>query len=165
MSKHAGSIFTVRMADPDDIPVMVRHRHKMFEDMAYGTPETRAEMDPAFAEWVRPRLITGEFRCWLAVCKDETGSGQIAASAALWLMDWAPNPFGAPWQRPYVQNVYTEDAYRRQGASRLLMTHIIDFCRREGYPVIRLHASAFGRPMYEVFGFQATDNEMVLNLR
>jgi predicted acetyltransferase len=42
-------------------------------------------------------------------------------------------------------------------------TACIDLSRERGYDVTTLHASPFGRPIYEKFGFEQT-NEMMLKL-
>ena len=44
------------------------------------------------------------------------------------------------------------------------MLTMIDWCRREGFAFVSLHASKDGRHLYDGLGFKPT-NEMRLNLR
>ena len=63
-----------------------------------------------------------------------------------------------------IVNVYTEPAYRRRGLARRLMIAMLDWLRQQGYGTVSLHASDYGRPLYESLGFKVT-NEMRLQLR
>ena len=60
--------------------------------------------------------------------------------------------------------MYTEPAVRRHGIAKRLMDEMIEWCRKEGFGSVSLHASEYGRPLYASLGFQAT-NEMRLKLR
>ena len=147
---------TIRLATVEDAPYIIRHRREMFADMRSGTPQGRAQMDSHFDIWLRRHLETGEYIAWMA-CDEE----EVIAGAGLWLIDWLPAPDGFGGRLPYVCNVYVEHDYRRQGLARQLMDAVIDYCQNKGYPRIRLHASEFGRPLYEQLGFDET-NEMGL---
>ena len=63
-----------------------------------------------------------------------------------------------------IVNVYTEPAYRRRGLARRLMVAMLEWAHGEGYGTVSLHASDFGRSLYESLGFKAT-NEMRLQLK
>jgi GNAT superfamily N-acetyltransferase len=67
-------------------------------------------------------------------------------------------------RRVTILNVYTDPAYRRRGIARALMETMIDWCRRERFARVTLHASDDGRHLYESLGFEAS-NEMRLKLR
>ncbi len=149
--------FTIRQATLDDIPVIVTHRRKMFEDMRSGTPDTLADMEQRFALWLRDRMENDLYLTWFAV----TPEGEIAAGAGLWLMDWPPHIIGAAPYRGYLLNVYTEPAYRRNGLAKKLTQYALDWCWSNNVEVIVLHASSQGRTIYESLGFTPT-NEMRL---
>lgn len=157
--------FTLRLATTDDIPMMARQRRRMFEDMGDSDAELLTKMEPEFRQWVRKKLKSSEYLGWFAV---DSETGEIAGGAALWLTPWIPGPNAsiggsAPNVRPYLLNVYTEPNYRRQGAARFMVTSIIEWCRRQGFTRMILHASDEGRPLYESLGFEGT-NEMRLEL-
>jgi GNAT superfamily N-acetyltransferase len=154
---------TLRLATVDDIPVLVRHRRQMFEDMAAlkGEQYNRAgleAMDAAYAVLLRYEIPAGSTRVW--VIED---AGQIAASGALKFTDWLPRPDGSRRGLVYVHSVYTEPAYRRMGLARRILHAMIDYCRVNGWSRISLHASELGRGLYGDLGFEPT-NEMRLVL-
>ena len=146
----------IRFATVEDAPYIIRHRREMFADMESGTAQSRAQMDANFESWLRPRLKTGEYMGWMACDGDE-----VIAGAGLWLIDWLPAPDGFAGNLPYVCNVYTEHEYRRQGLAGKLMNCVLEYCQENGYPRVRLHASEFGRPLYQKLGFNQS-NEMQL---
>ena len=155
--------FLVRLATVDDIPTLVSHRRKMFEDMAAleGRQHDQAEleaMDNAYAVLLRYEIPAGSTRVWVIEI-----DGRIAASGALRLTDWLPRPDGSRRGLMYVHSVYTAPEYRRQGLARRILTAIIDDCRVNGWPRLTLHASELGRGLYEDLGFKPT-NEMRLAL-
>jgi GNAT superfamily N-acetyltransferase len=61
----------------------------------------------------------------------------------------------------YLWNVYTYPEFRKRGLARLLTQRAIAYCRQHGHKILWLHASEFGRPLYESLGFEST-NEMKL---
>ena len=70
-------------------------------------------------------------------------------------------PTTPPGARALVLNVYTEPEFRRQGIARRMMETVIAWCREQGLRSVSLHASDFGRALYEDLGFRQT-NEMRL---
>jgi GNAT superfamily N-acetyltransferase len=145
---------TIRRATVEDAASIVHQRHQMFAEMGHGSPESRAQMDAHFDKWLRPRLNSEEYIAWMA-CDGET----VVAGLGLWMIDWLPAPDGVSLVRPYVCNVYTEPSHRKLGIARRLVETMLDYCKECGYPRIRLHASQFGKPLYEQLGFVPT-NEM-----
>ena len=102
--------YTLRLATVNDIPALVNHRRRMFEDLyadkavvrdraaydAMDTP-TRTSCDMRF----RP-----DRRAWVI-----DDSGTIAASGALKFTDWLPRPDGQRRRVVYVHSVYTTLEY------------------------------------------------------
>lgn len=155
------TMFLLRFATVNDIPVLVRHRRRMFEDMdaLKGVTSDRAgfeAMDAAYAVILRYEIPAGSTRAW--VIED---AGQIVASGALKFVDWLPRPDGRQRGLVYVHSVYTEPEYRRQGLARRILQAMIDYCRENGWLRISLHASELGRGLYEELGFKPT-NELRL---
>jgi GNAT superfamily N-acetyltransferase len=154
----------LRLATVDDIPTLVNHRRRMFEDMyADGAvvrdPANYDAMDSAYAVLLRYEIPAGSTRAWVI---DEAGT--IAASGALKFTDWLPRPDGQRRGLVYVHSVYTVPEYRQQGLARQILTAMIAHCRDNGWPRITLHASEMGRGLYEGLGFKPT-NEMRLVLK
>jgi GNAT superfamily N-acetyltransferase len=154
---------TLRLATVNDIPALVSHRRRMFEDMYAQKDVTRDRagyeaMDTAYAAILRYEIPVGATRAWVI-----DAGGMIAASGALKFTDWLPRPDGQRRGLVYVHSVYTVPEYRRQGLARRILQAMITYCRENGWPRISLHASEMGRGLYEELGFQPT-NELRLVL-
>jgi GNAT superfamily N-acetyltransferase len=154
---------TLRLATVDDIPVLVNHRRRMFEDMdaQKGVTSDWAGLDAmeaAYAVLLRYEIPAGSTRAWVIDDGD-----YVAASGALKFTDWLPRPDGQRRGLVYVHSVYTVPEYRRRGLARQILNAMIAYCRDNGWPRITLHASDLGRGLYEDLGFKPT-NEMRLVL-
>jgi GNAT superfamily N-acetyltransferase len=153
--------YTLRLATANDIPALVSHRRRMFEDMdaLKGVTHDRAgfdAMDTAYAVILRYEIPVGSTRVW--VIED---AGKIAASGALKFTDWLPRPDGQRRGLVYVHSVYTAPEYRRRGLARRILQAMIAYCRENDWLRISLHASDMGRGLYEELGFKPT-NELRL---
>jgi hypothetical protein len=132
-------MFETRLAVGGDAELIAHQRMRMFVDA--GQAEEGAAMQTMmekFAVWVRPRLQDGSYVGWIV----EQG-GRAVAGAGMWLMDFPPHWMDAEPVRAYLLNFYV--------------------ARRRGVKVVTLHASKFGRPIYERNGFEAS-TEMMLRL-
>jgi GNAT superfamily N-acetyltransferase len=132
----------------------------MFAAMNEGLDPAELEaMDVTFVPYVQRSLAEGTYRGWLACTSD----GQVVAGGGLIVHDWPARPRDYDPRRAYILNVYTEPAYRGHGLARRIMTDIVDWCREQGFARVMLHASRYGRPLYESMGFEPT-TEMGLKL-
>jgi ribosomal protein S18 acetylase RimI-like enzyme len=76
-------------------------------------------------------------------------------------MDFPPHWMDSGPVRAYLLNFYVDPAFRGRGYARELLETAVGDARRRGIKVVSLHASKFGRPLYESSGFETT-NEMRL---
>lgn len=157
-SPNPPSDITIREATPADIPEILRQRRGMYIDMNYKD-DTLEAMMKATATYLSKNMAAASFRAWLACDNDRPVAG-----GAVVISPWPAHPYDLECRRATILNVYTDPAYRRRGLARALMQTMIDWCRREGFARITLHASDDGRQLYESLGFEAS-NEMRLNLR
>jgi GNAT superfamily N-acetyltransferase len=151
---------TIREAGPADLEVILHHRRAMFEDMGYKDAVALEAMDQTCRPFFIHALVEGTYRAWLA----ENGAGQVVAGGGVLILPWPGHPRDSQTRRPMIVNVYTEPAWRRRGLARRLMVTMLDWLRQEGYGTVSLHASDYGRALYESLGFRAT-NEMRLQLK
>jgi GNAT superfamily N-acetyltransferase len=86
----------------------------------------------------------------------------MVAGAGMWLMDFPPHWMDPEPRRAYLLNFYVEPAFRGQGLAYELLKTAVEDARRRGIKVVSLHASKFGKPLYERNGFEPT-NEMILS--
>ena len=150
---------TVRRATPDDALLITTHRHSMFTDNQFAAEDVLEAMDRNFEPWVRERLADGRY---VGLLMEEDGA--VLASAGIFFADFPPHFLDVTPGRPYLTNFYTAPQARGHGFAKTMLAACVDLCRGQGHAVVVLHASPFGRPIYEAFGFTPT-NEMLLTLR
>ena len=150
---------TIREATPADIPEILRQRRRMYVDMNYNDDATLEAMVKATAPYLAKAMADGSFRAWFACVGD-----RVVAGGAIVVSPWPAHPYDLECRRATILNVYTDPAYRRRGLARALVQTMIDWCRRERFARVTLHASDDGRHLYESLGFQAS-NEMRFSLR
>jgi len=149
----------IRPATPDDIPELLRHRRGMYEDMGYNDGETLAAMVSTCKPYLAAALANGTLHGWLA-CAEE----KVVAGGVVLVSPWPSHPYDLECRRATILNVYVYPEFRRKGIARRLMQTTIDWCRKEGFAAVYLHASKNGRPLYETLGFEPT-TEMRLRLK
>jgi GNAT superfamily N-acetyltransferase len=155
MDRNSPSI--VRAATVDDLATVIRHRHAMFAEMGFPVESLRA-MDREARPYFAHAFEEGTYHHWFVDC-----GGHVAASAGVSVTPFYPGPRDARPQRAWMLNVYTEPEYRRLGMAARLVEVVIEWCRGNGIGNLYLHASEFGRPLYERLGF-VSSNEMRLDL-
>lgn len=149
---------TLRYALPEDAALITAHRHSMFADNSFTSEEALAAADAKFEPWVRERLQDGRYTGLFL-----EGEGSVVAGAGIFFADFPPHWMDPQPLRAYVLNVYTAPEHRGKGYARQLMQAVIEECKQRRVPTVVLHASPFGRPVYEKLGFHPTD-EMMLRL-
>jgi GNAT superfamily N-acetyltransferase len=149
----------IRQATLDDITELLRHRRGMYEDMGYNDTETLSAMVSTCKPYLATALANGTLHGWLA-CAGE----KVVAGGIVLVSPWPSHPYDGQCRRATILNIYTDPPFRRLGIARRLMQTMIDWCRKEGFARVDLHASNKGRPLYESLGFEPT-NEMRLELR
>jgi GNAT superfamily N-acetyltransferase len=151
-----GSMPTLRRATPDDAALITAQRHQMFSDNELATEARYSEMNLTFEPWVRERLADGRY-VGLFFEEDTT----ILAACGIFFVDFPPHFLDPNPIRAYLLNFYTAPQARGRGLATQLLQHAVDECKKNNVRVITLHASKFGRPIYEKFGF-TQNNEMIL---
>jgi len=151
---------TIREAGQQDLAVILHHRRAMFEDMGQKDEAALRAMEASSQPFFAQALEEAWYRAWLA----QNAAGEVVAWGGILILPWPSHPHDSQTRRPMIVNVYTEPAYRRRGLARRLMVAMLDWLRQQGYGTVSLHASDYGRPLYESLGFKAT-NEMRLQLK
>ena len=108
-------------------------------------------IDQELRRFFEEKMKTGELVEWVAE------EGEIIATAAILFMDFPPafnNPTG---KKGYITNMYTADAYRRQGIATQLMQKLEQEAKKRGVTKLILHASEMGRKAYAKCGYEELD--------
>ena len=151
-------MFETRSATVGDAELIALQRRRMFVDAGQAAEADLQAMEENFIAWVRPRLSDGSYVGWIV-----RKGGQAVAGAGMWVMDFPPHWMDAKPRRAYLLNFYVEPAFRGHGLAYELLKTAVEDARRRGIKVVSLHASKFGKQLYERNGFEPT-NEMLLRL-
>ena len=149
--------YRIRPAGPDDLPIVLDHRRRMFEAMGYTDPATLDAVNESSAPLLARGLANGSYRGWLAEAEST-----IVAGGGIVVLDFQAHPIDPRPRRAFVVNMYTNPAHRRRGLARRLMETMIAWSREEGLATLYLHASDEGRELYESLGFAPTGEMRLL---
>jgi len=154
------AMHTTRIATSADVTLITEHRHAMFAEIGWSTPDALATMSQHFRPWVDRMMAAAKYIGW--VVEDE---GQPVASAGFFELDWPPHPFDpASEARGYLLNFYVKPSHRRRGLAKELVKLAVAESRRRGLRVTTLHASDAGRPVYESLGFRRGGEMMLIEI-
>ena len=142
---------TLRRATPADAALITQHRHQMFADNKLATDARYQEMDKHFLPWVEERLADGRY---VGLLLEDPDTGQVVAGAGIFYMDFPPHFLDPMPCRAYLLNFYTAPEDRGLGYAKQLLNACVEECRGRNIGVITLHASRFGKPIYEKAGFK-----------
>ena len=148
----------IRRATAADAELLAEQRLQMYMDAEVPWASATDEMHKNFVPWVRERIEQGSYVGWIV-----EENGHAVGGAGLWVMDWPPHFLDAKPGRGYLLNFYVAPEMRRRGLAGELLELSVAEARARGLRVVTLHASKYGRPVYESFGFHAGD-EMLIEL-
>jgi GNAT superfamily N-acetyltransferase len=149
-------MFETRAATAADAEQIAVHRRSMFVEMGQADDDRIQAMVEAFIPWVRERLADGRYLGWLV-----SDGEDVVAGGGMLLMDFAPHWRDPQPLRAYLLNFYVSPEARGKGIAYGLLKTAVAEARLRQIKVVTLHASRFGRPLYERNGFEAS-NEMML---
>jgi GNAT superfamily N-acetyltransferase len=148
----------IRPVTRDDLEEILIHRRRMFEDMGHRDAGVLDAIVRSSRPVLKEFLASGSYVGWFAMAAEN----RVAAGAGLLISPSLSGPLApSRAERVYLWNVFTYPEFRKRGLARLLTKAAIDYCRRHGHKILWLHASQYGRPLYESLGFEQT-NEMKL---
>jgi len=150
------SSFKFRSATPADLDVILRHRREMFREMGGKYEQLLGTFEFASQRYFQAALDDGAYYGLFA----EDG-GEIVAGGGVVIADWPGSPLNFEPRRAWILNIYVEPQQRRQGLARTITKTLVGWCQQNGFQSVSLHASEYGRELYEKLGFHET-NEMRL---
>lgn len=157
MSVQTGTLI-YREASETDLPECAQLWLAMFEEVgkfceADFTPDWRER----FVNYAARRIRADELRYFVAEI-----DGEIAGTAGALLRDGYPAEISGV-ALGYVFGVSVKPDARKRGIATELTQRAVAWLKAKGVMRLQLHASPFGRPIYEKLGFVPT-NEMGLPL-
>jgi GNAT superfamily N-acetyltransferase len=145
---------TIRPATLADLPLLLRYRRAMAEEMDTPDPAAVDRMIAALEPYLRAAIPEGRWHAWIA---EPGGCGAVE------IVQWVPSRLDPTPRRAWIHSLYVEPAMRRRGIGRQLTETMVAWCREQGFRSIYLHASEQGRRLYQTLGFE-TSTEMRLKL-
>lgn len=144
-------------ATREGIDTVMNIRIKMLMDV---NKLSREAFDEDFKNLTKSFFMNGNQTTVLAM--DE---GTPIGCATICYLSVLPT-FGHPTgKRAHIQNVFTQDSYRRQGIAKMMIEFLISEAAENGVTHLNLDASKEGRPLYYKLGFSDSEEGMELNLR
>jgi GNAT superfamily N-acetyltransferase len=149
-------MFETRLATVADAELIGEQRRRMFLDSVPTDDAQLERMIAKFVPWVRAKLEDGSYVGWLT-----SNDWRVVAGAGMWLMEFPPHWMHEEPVRAYLLNFYVDPEFRGHGLAYSLLKTVVEETRQRGIKVVSLHASVFGKPLYERNGFELS-NEMIL---
>jgi ribosomal protein S18 acetylase RimI-like enzyme len=149
-----------RRAVAADAQTIGVQRQRMFADAGMADEGQMEAMVAAFVPWVKAKLEDGSYVGWLT----EEDDSRLVAGAGMWVMEFPPHFLDPEPRRAYLLNFYVAPEMRGRGLARELLALAVAEAKARGIKVVTLHASKFGKPIYEKNGF-AMSTEMILQFK
>jgi len=154
-------LITYRKADIKDIETLIDLRIDfMKEVMGIKDDQKDVELRKLLFEYFSDLIPKDEFVAWLAISEDK-----VIATSGLSFYKRPPSYKNFEGKVAYIMNMYTLPAYRGKGVAKALFSKIIEEAKAMGYHYFSLHATEMGRPIYKKFGFNESDDEMILRVK
>jgi GNAT superfamily N-acetyltransferase len=152
----------LRIAIPKDIPFLVKHHRKMFEEIREMTgnpvnPATLAALEKEYGEKLAREIPSGTCIAWVVQSGDN-----IVSSGAISIVSYVPVPHDLSSRIAFLHSIYTGPEYRHRHYARRITQAAADYCRNAGIKRLYLFASDAGLPVYEKAGFVPVPNMMIL---
>lgn len=146
----------LREAQLGELPAIAEHWIAMFEEVGkHRESEFASGWRERFVRYFNERIGCGDARYFVAVDGE-----RVVASAGAMMTDGYPAAIHG-LRNGYIFGVRVDPGYRGRGIATRLTQLALAFLQERNPGAIRLHASPFGRPIYEKMGFIPT-NEMQL---
>jgi GNAT superfamily N-acetyltransferase len=156
MSAENPAGFVFRPVTVDDIATVVEFRTRMFRELGWRDDARLAEVEPLFSAYLAQALPSGECSGWIAEYGGAEGALQPAGTVVLVWQRIPPSVRNLAGIQAYALGMYVVPELRRRGVAHSLMTHVVECATDHGAPVIVLHASDRGQPLYAAMGFKLT---------
>jgi GNAT superfamily N-acetyltransferase len=145
---------TLPPAGLGDLEVILHHRREMGGDYE----RKLSDFEEASRRHMANALGDGSYYGLIGQMdgKPMAGGGVVIAA-------WPGSPLNYDSRRAWILNIYVDPECRHRGFARAITKALVEWCRENGFQSVALHASEFGRSLYENLGFRST-NEMRLRL-
>lgn len=155
-------MYLLRKANLNDIDKFIEFRIEFLREIQNSPPEMEIEIfRKSLKDFLLEKMKSNEFIAWLAELDNV-----IIATSSLSFLQKPPHFINITGKFAYIMNMYTKPEWRRKGIGSVLLEKLIDEIKKRGIRSVVLHATPYGRPLYEKYGFRENDGdkEMILKL-
>lgn len=152
---------TYRKATVADVPDLARLRIEFLKEVQ--DPETylvgEEGLNDILQNFFQQHIANDDIVAWIAIV-----NGEVVSTSGLCFSTIMPGFTLLDGRVAYIMNIYTLPNWRKKGIGKQVFHHILEAAKERNYKRVILHATEDGRPIYEKFGFRATNDEMELRL-
>jgi GNAT superfamily N-acetyltransferase len=148
--------FAVDAAHPEEFDVAADFWMAMRRELDMPDADLAPDWKTRSIEYFARRHRVGELQWFFA--RDGT---KVIGSASGFLLDGYPSEMCVNRRVGYIAGVFVLPEYRRLGVARAVTVAALDWLWSIGCRLVRLHAAAEARPIYQRLGFTPS-NEMIL---
>jgi len=155
-------MYSLRKANLNDIDKLIDFRVEFLKEIQDLPPNMEIEIfRKSLKDFFLDKMKSNEFIAWLAEYNNE-----IIATSGLSFLQKPPYFINMTGKFAYIMNMYTKPKWCRKGIGLALLEKLIEEIKIKGIQSVVLHATPFGRPLYEKYGFRENDGdkEMILKL-
>ncbi|MFX1468136.1 MAG: GNAT family N-acetyltransferase [Promethearchaeota archaeon] len=155
-------MYTIRKANINDIDKLIDFRIEFLKEVQNPPPNMEMEIFQKFLrDFFLEKMKFNEFIAWLAEFDNK-----IIATSGLSFLQKPPHFINISGNFAYIMNMYTIPEWRRKGIGVALLEKLLEEIKKKGIQDVVLHATPYGKPLYEKYGFRENDGdkEMILKL-
>jgi GNAT superfamily N-acetyltransferase len=147
----AGQLGPLRRASTADVPTLIDHRLRMWEEIATFPRDELKRHARTYRRFLVGNMASDKLVAFVI----PTLKGRLVASGAVWFTGDLPRPSYSA-ESGYILSMYTDPRFRGRGLARRIVRAAVGECRRRKIRRVALHASPFGRRLYRQLGFERT---------
>lgn len=152
--------FRITPATADDVPVLVEHHRRMFEEVLISRGVDPNTLDAELLDRAYLNKLNNELGTTCNLWVVRTDNNDVVASGGVTMVSMVPVPDDYSCTVAYIHSVFTETEFRKHGLAEQVMETIRQFCKKKGIKRLILNASDAGAPLYEKLGFEPATNSM-----
>lgn len=145
----------IKKAVEENIPELVDLRIKFVCEVNH-TQEYDPDFSNSLYNYMKEAMTQNEFITWIAA-----DGNKIIGTSAICFYNLPPTLMNISGKTGYIMSVYTVKEYRHRGIAYNLFRKTLEEAKLRKCGIVYLNATDEGRPLYEKFGFQPKDNQMM----
>ncbi len=155
-------MYSLRKGNLNDMDKLIEFRVEFLKEIQNSPSDMEIEIfRKSLKDFLLDKMKSNEFIAWLV-----ESDKKIIATCGLSFLQKPPHFINITGKFAYIMNMYTKPKWRRKGIGSALLEKLIEEIKEKEIKSVVLHATPYGKPLYEKFGFRENDadKEMILKL-